>query len=369
MRLTVSSIALIAVALGLSGCAAPRGAGLATEILRDQDEADAPFQVVPVDKANLSDIVEWPGSSGAARYGWLPRKGGSDVSILKTGDRLTIFVWENEQNSLLATPGQKSVPLPTMTVSASGEIFMPYVGKIVVSGMTPDGARSYLEEQLAAVIPSAQVQVSVEAGTLNSVDLVSGVARPGTFPLPSRNFSVLSLLAQGGGIPQDLRNPVVRLLRDGKTYEVSAEKLMSDASLDTILRGGDKVLVEEDGRYFTALGASGTERLVYFEKDRITVLEALSMIGGLTDSRANPRGVLVLRNYSPKSLRQDGSGPQKTQVVFSIDLTNADGLFASREFQIQPNDTVLVTESPVVAAQSILSLIGSTVGIGNVVTN
>jgi polysaccharide export outer membrane protein len=123
------------------------------------------------------------------------------------------------------------------------------------------------------------------------------------------------------------------------------------------------VIVREDDRYFTALGATGTEQLVYFDKDRITVVEALSMIGGLAEGRANLKGVLVLREYPSAALRSDGSGPDRAQVAFTFDLTSAEGLFAARKFQVTPLDTVLATESPVTAARTVLGLIGTTLGV------
>ena len=87
-------------------------------------------------------------------------------------------------------------------------------------------------------------------------------------------------------------------------------------------------------------------------------------MGGLSDARADPKGVLVLREYPMGVLKTDGTGPRMPQVVFTLDLTSADGLFAARNFYIQPGDTVLATESPVTSAQTIFGLIGAVIGVG-----
>lgn len=42
------------------------------------------------------------------------------------------------------------------------------------------------------------MQLSVQSGQGNSVDIVTGVAQPGVYPLPDRNSTILSLLAQAG---------------------------------------------------------------------------------------------------------------------------------------------------------------------------
>ncbi|WP_338050496.1 hypothetical protein [Roseovarius dicentrarchi] len=95
----------------------------------------------------------------------------------------------------------------------------------------------------------------------------------------------------------------------------------------------------------------------------------MSIIGGLSESRANPKGVLVLRDYSVSALRPDGTGPSKPQVVFAFDITSADGLFAARKFQIQPEDTVMATESAVASVRTVLGLVGSVFGVANTVQN
>jgi polysaccharide export outer membrane protein len=57
------------------------------------------------------------------------------------------------------------------------------------------------------------------------------------------------------------------------------------------------------------------------------------------------------------------------QVIFTFDLTSADGLFAARNFQINPDDTILATESPVTATRTVLGLVGAVFGMANVISN
>lgn len=353
------SLLVLLSCLALAGCALPRGAGMVGEVLKEQDSESPTFQVVEVTRAGMAQLASWPRARSTGGHGWIKAGRGPDSQIIRANDRVSVTIWDNEPNSLLTSAGGKSITIPEVAVSSDGTIFLPYVEKVAISGQTPDQARTTLQEALARVAPSAQVQLSVQPGQGNAVDVVAGVARPGTYPLPDRNSSILSVIAQAGGIPPDLRNPLVRLIRGGRTYEIAADRLLADAAMNTTLQGRDKIVVEEDARYFTALGATGTERIVYFDQESISALEAMSMLGGLSEGRANPRGVLILRDYPASVLRRDGSGPAMTQVVFTFDLTGADGLFAARSFEVAPGDTVLATESPVVAARTIAALVGS----------
>lgn len=362
-------MALGLVVLLTASCSLPRGAALPSEILSEQNQPDPSFQVVPVTRANLAEVSKWPVTGWRGSYRWINTQRGPQSPLIRIGDTVHLVIWDSQENSLLLPASAKQTSLEGMVVSPEGTIFLPYLGEVAIQNMTPRAAREKIQKSLEAIVPSAQVQLSLSAGQQNSVDLVSGVTKPGTYPLPSRNYTILSLLAQGGGIEKDMRNPVVRLIRDGQSYEIRADRLMSEAQMNTTLRGDDKVLVEEDKRYFTALGATGREELVHFDREHITALEALSMIGGLSDNRANLKSVLVLRDYPQKAVRDNGTGPTHQQVVFVFDLTSADGLFASRQFPINPQDTVLATETVVSSARTVFGLIGSIIGIVDTSSN
>lgn len=156
---------------------------------------------------------------------------------------------------------------------------------------------------------------------------------------------------------------MVSLSRDGRKYSIPANELFESPANNTRLQGDDKIVVQQDERAFSALGASGSEQLIYFTKEYVTALEAVSLMGGLNDNRANPKGVLVLREYPARHVvLEPENGPKRQHVIFSLDLTSADGLFAARNFLINPNDTVLATESPVVAVRTVMSLFGAALG-------
>ena len=356
-------IALLAGATALSACSLPRGAALQSEVLREADAEIPSFQVMPVTRATMPLIANWPRTGEGHDTAWPRTATGSSESVIQTGDKVDITIWDSQENSLITTPTQKSTAMPGVEVAGDGTVFVPYVNEVQIRGLTPAAARARIQAKLESIVPSAQVQLSLTQGRGNSVELVGGVSSPGAFPMPSRNYKILGLIADGGGISSSLRNPRVRLMRGGTTYEISAGTLLESSDYNALLYPGDTIIVEEDDKSFTALGASGTESLIYFPKDRLTALEAISLMGGLSDQRADPKGVLVLREYDVRHLRSGSGAPNMQQVVFTFDLTSADGLFAARKFAINPGDTVLATESPVTRAQTIFGLIGNAFGV------
>jgi polysaccharide export outer membrane protein len=357
------------LALVLAGCTAlPRGAAVDNEILREADDAEAGFAIYPVTKAFLPSVATWP-VTNTRQYGWLGHSHGASTNVIQAGDTLNLRVWDSDANSLLTGPTSPSADLGDSVVSSAGTIFVPYVGKVKVSGRSPDSARSTVQRSLEAISPSAQVQLTLVAERNNSVDLVGGVRSPGNFPMPDRNFSVLGPIAAGGGVPDTLSNPQVRLQRGHKIYSTSVEKLYQNPSLDSRLRGGDKVIVEADDRYFLSLGATGTEAQIPFESSNVSALDAITKAGGISDTRGDPQGILILREYPSSAVAAGVRGPRQQRVVFTLDLTNADGLFSARNFPIHHKDLVLATESPITNARTVLQLVGSVFGVANTVTN
>lgn len=352
----------------LSGCSLlPRGAGLQSEVLAVSRNADgtqaAPdFAVEIVTRTNLATFVNWP-AVGPTHLPWIGRVDQPNTRTIAAGDTLSVTIWDTEDNGLLTGPGQRFVTLPDLRVSSSGLVFLPYIGDQRVRGMSPERARKIIEDKYLEVTPSAQVQLSLSEGRARAVSLVGGVQSPGSYPLPDNDFTLLQLLADGGGINEVLNNPQVRLHRDGRIFGISADRLLNTPSLDTTLEGEDKVYVEEDTRTFLSLGAAGSEAVHPFTKDRVSALEALSIIGGLADARADAQGILILRRYPAAAVTADRGGPDHPRTVFTLDLTTADGLFSADQFDLQSGDLVYVTESPVTAIQSIFGLFGSLLSI------
>lgn len=361
----VGGLAILAL---LAACDTPRGAPMQAEILSSAKAAESGIAVYPVTREALPRYAAWPATGLQLPDRWLPRTRGPASPVLAPGDVVEITIWDSEENSLLASATQKQVPLGSMVVSAGGTVFVPYVEEVQVAGLTPEAARRTIQRELSAIVPSGQVQLRLVSSRVNSVDVVSGVAKPGTIPLQDRNTTLLSVLSQAGGVPAEMRNPQVRLLREGRSYGIALARLFEDPTLDTTLQGGDKIVVEPDPRYFVALGAAGREEIVHFPTERVTALEAASLVGGVNDARGNPKGVLILRRFAEDQLRPDElGGPRAGRVVFTLDLTTADGLFSAGEFTVNPGDLVLVTESPVTTAQTIFGLLGNVLRVANAV--
>ncbi len=353
----------------LAACAdLPRGAPLQREVIGAADSETRDFAVYPVTDRFLHYLAAWPAPEADRRdrdgQGWIARTDGTPSSMIAAGDAVSLTVWTSDENALLAAPGQRAVDIDGATVSPAGTIFVPYIGRVSVGGRSVEAARSSIQTQFEEILPSAQVQLLREAGRMSSVDVVDGATRPGRYPLQDGTTTALAVLSEAGGAERSIDNPRLRLLRGSQTYTISLARLYATPSLDTVLRGGDKLVVEDDPRTFVAIGATGSERIIRFPEEEVTALEAIALAGGVDDQRADLNGILVLRDYPAGAVTPEPTrGPDRRRVVFAIDLTSADGTFSANRFLIQSGDVVLATESRVTEISTITAIIGNTLGL------
>ncbi|MBT2131499.1 polysaccharide biosynthesis/export family protein [Aliiroseovarius lamellibrachiae] len=357
--LSVGAIAL------LSACNLPRGAALQSEIVAAANAPTPQIALYQVDRSTLPEYQAWPMTGGVKNHGWLRHKHQGPENAISAGDEISIVIWDSEEASLLSGRGNRATQMKSLKVSTGGTVFLPFAGAVQVAGLSETSARNRIQRKMSEVVPSAQVQLAVTKGAKGSVSVVSGVLRPGSYPVDSSHFTVLNAVATAGGANARIENPQLRLIRAGKVYTKSMSALLENPDLDTVLRGGDKLSVETDKRYFRSLGAAAKEAIIPFSKDEISALDAMSMIGGLSEKRANLKGIMVLRDYDAAHVRQDGSGPSNERSVFVFDLASADGLFSAGEFAIHPKDTVLVTETSIASATTALTVLSRLAGIAS----
>ena len=180
------------------------------------------------------------------------------------------------------------------------------------------------------------------------------------------------MLARSGGITIQPEIAQITVIRGKARGKIWFEDLYKNPELDIALRGGDKILVEQDTRAFTALGATGSQARVPFETQNLSAIEAIAQVGGLLAASADPTGVFVLRN-EPEEVaeqvlgRNDLTGAQR--LVYVLNLTEPNGMFMARDFVIRDGDTLNVTEAPFTQWTKILSAVTGTAASASSITS
>ncbi len=286
---------------------------------------------------------------------------GSD--IIRPGDVLGITIYENVDDPLLGVEGSPATALEEVQVDGSGFIFIPYAGRIKAAGNTPDGIRRVITNKLGEQTPDPQVEVRRAAGDGSTVSLIGSVGAQGVYAIERPTRTLATMMAQAGGVTIEPEIAQITVIRGNQKGKIWFQDLYDYPELDIALRGGDRVLVEEDSRSFTALGATGGQAQVPFESQNLSALEGIAQVGGLSAATADPTGVFIFRN-EPEEIahqvlgRNDLDGVQR--MVYVLDLTKPNGMFMARDFVIRDGDTLYVTEAPFTQWSRVISSITGT---------
>lgn len=355
------SVAILAITAMVASCSViPRPGPSKREIYAGsvQKEGDA-FVVAVNDRVTRTTaVVPALGfSDGFKNAGQL----GSDT--IRPGDVLSLTVWENVDKPLLGPEGQVAAILEEVQVDGAGFIFVPYAGRIRAAGNTPEGIRRIISAKLEEQTPDPQVEVRRAAGDGATVSLVGTVGAQGVYPIERPTRTLSTMLAHAGGVTIVPEIAQITVLRGSTSGKIWFQDLYENPQLDIALRGGDRILVEEDTRAFTALGATGTQSRVNFFTKNLSAIEAIAQVGGLMATTGDPTGVFVFRNEADAISNQvlgrnDLIGAQR--MVYVLDLTKPNGMFMARDFVIRDGDTLYVTEAPITTWNKTIAAITGT---------
>ncbi len=344
VRPTFGRVLLLVAAL--SGCTLPRSGPTQGNIRAGANDAELGMHIVTVTPEIA--VETQPAETLGFASSFLDA-GSVSPDTINPGDTLSIRVWENVETGLLTGVGQKATTIDALQVDQSGDIFVPYAGRIKAAGRSPEQLRQAITESISSQTPDPQVEVRRTAGDGSTVSVLGGVKSPGVYPIeaPTRQLSSMLALAGGVAIVPDIAQ--VKLERNGKVGRIWLQDLYDNPRDDVALRGGDRIIVEEDRRSFTALGATTGQARVPFNKRRMTAIEAIGTVGGLDGRTADPTGVFIFRD-EPADVanrvlgRNDLVGPQR--MAYVLNFTKPEGLFAARDFIIRDEDTLYITEAP-----------------------
>lgn len=179
------------------------------------------------------------------------------------------------------------------TVDRSGNIYIPHVGLIQVSGIAFSDLHTYLYSHISSSFK--KFELSVEMGHLRSIQIfiVGRVRIPGSYTVSSLSSLVNALFASGGlSNAGSMRH--IQVLRDSKVItelDLYDFLLNGDKSKDISLLPGDVIFIPPAGGH-VAVAGSISQPAVYEIRKNDTIRDVLAMAGGLTSLASVTSGEL-----------------------------------------------------------------------------
>lgn len=303
-------------------------------------------------------------------------------NTISAGDVVDVSIWEAPPALLFGTAsdisglsGSKEVKLPEQMVDNKGQITIPFVGKISVSGKTPEQVQVMIVKGLTKKANNPSAVVRIAKNNSADVTIVGEVTNSTRMPLTGKTERILDALAAAGGTKHPSSRISVQLNRRGQSVEMPFDAIIKDPRQNVILQKGDVVSVNYQTKSFTVLGATAKNTEIDFEAGGISLMQALARSGGLDDNRADARGVFIFRQESANILtpQQRAALPMQLQyasevpVIYRLNLKEPINYIVAQNFAIKDKDLIYVSNAPGVEFRKFISLVAQGMYIVNTV--
>jgi polysaccharide export outer membrane protein len=198
--------------------------------------------------------------------------------------------------------------------------------------------------------------------------LITGeVKNPGTVNLDDTPKGVLDAIAAVGGLAGTASRRQVMLFRNGNAYRVNLAGLLSGSHLVTnpALQAGDVIHVPSQTiDQIFMLGQVSRSQPIVVQQNTMSLVEALTTVGGVDRVNAKGSGILVFRlpqDAFVASNRLPVERERPPASIFLFDLSRPEGMLLASEFQLLPRDVVYVDSTLLSKYNSIIASLLPTV--------
>jgi len=215
-------------------------------------------------------------------------------------------------------------------VSSSGNIVLPLIGAVRVSGLTIAQAEQLVAARLSQgdFYNNPEVTITQKEYATQGISVSGEVTKPGIYPLLG-SHTLLQVISAAGGTTVKAGNDVTIIHHDSPTHPQHAD-LNSLIGGNTLLAPGDTVVVSKAGVVYV-VGDVKQPSGIIMERSGLTVIKAIAMAQG-TNPTASLKDAKVIRN-TPKGRQEIPISIKKMLYQKAPDL------------ELQPEDILFIPNS------------------------
>lgn len=307
-----------------------------------------PFDIVDLSPQTIGAIANAPPAPVVSAV--RPQRGAPPSIVVAPGDVLRVRIFEPYDGSIYAPLQKGGSEVGLLRVAENGTITVPYAGSVPVAGVGLQTVEARIIAKLTGRAYQPQVVVELAVDRSNTFAVAGDVKAPGRFSLLEGSKTLVDAVNRAGGTTRPPNQHEVMLKRRGVDYRIPLSDLLAGG--DIMLQRDDTLVVTTNIKAFTALGAVLKSGNVEINRTKVSLLEALGEVGGLSDERANKTGVFVFRPQDSAAFAR----PLEQPVVYRLDFAKPTSVFVAQQFVMQPRDVIYVSNSPLYEANKILQV-------------
>jgi polysaccharide biosynthesis/export protein len=393
---TTLSAGIVGVAAFLCGCSSfPTSGPYAWDIrTHNRIEGDIDYTLIPVTDNVISILIanEPPDLAGAFK----DRRAAAEIKF-GVGDIVGVRIHEAAAGGLFIPneAGARAgnfIDLPDQPVDRNGNIQVPYAGPVRALNQTPQQVQETIVARLKNRAIDPQAIVTLRDQRTSLVSVLGDVNAPTRIPVTAAGDTVLDSVSRAGGPKFPGHETYVTLQREGRRANVSFLRLINSPSNNIYVRGGDTIFVYREPHTFVAMGAFGfgggltpQPGQINFDKEKLSLAEAVGKAFGLNDSSADPASIFLYRleskraaaalginvSVAPTSVPIFTKAPSaefaaeafpttetdegKYPIIYVVNLRDPTGFFHASRFQMRNNDILFAANATTVESTKVLT--------------
>jgi polysaccharide export outer membrane protein len=213
---------------------------------------------------------------------------GAPAIFIGPGDMISVAVFETPELTA------------SLRVSQTGDINLPVLGRVYVAGLTAQGAALRIQDALRdrGMLIDPHVTVSTTEFASQGATVLGEVHSPGVYPtLGSRRL--LDMLALAGGVSSTSGRLVTIIHRGDPDHPEHVALQPTPAAMreqkNPVIQPGDTVDVAKAGVVYIMGDVLRPGGILVDNNERLSVIEALSLAGGLDKTAAMSKTKLIRR--------------------------------------------------------------------------
>ncbi|CAN5254141.1 capsule polysaccharide export outer membrane protein CtrA [soil metagenome] len=337
----VKNSVYLALLAGLAGCATLPSSGPTGGQI--EKSLTAPKDGSPIQLVQINTIADVPNDElNATPASLLPDVAPPPTDMVGPGDVLDINIYEagvtlfaGASNGVgqMTTPGVQVQKLPPTRVDDLGDISIPYAKTLHVAGLTVGQVEAMVRNSLEGLSQNPQVRIALSQAITNSIIVGGEVGRPGRLVLQTNRETLSDVVALAGGYRGNAKDLTLRVTRGGKNVDVRMNDLVDNPALDVRAYPGDRMILINNPRTYSVLGASGRVEQVPFSRSVVSLAEAVATSGGVNPGVGNPAAIFVFRYV------RDEQG-NEVPIVYHLNMMKAGSYFVAQRFAMQDKDVL-----------------------------
>ena len=374
------ALALTVALWTLAGCAFLPSSGPSGYMIRNK-AGKLDYELLPINgetlhaisqNAKKADYLAAGGRKSDKLFGsfGLQALGAPAKNSIALGDTISVAIYETD-NALFrpslaagAVAMSPMTALPPQVVDQTGEISVPFVGRVRVLARLPAEVEGDIRKGLQLKTADPQVVVTVAGRKGGDLVSVTGdVRQPGQIPVTMAGTRLLDALAQTGGTPSAPHDAMVTVTRGSAVRSDALQEVYDDPAKNIFLQPADTVVVRKRSLSFKAFGSTGRVASYPLPHEDMSLADAVAASGGPADLQANPATIFVYRDESARVLEALGKTPRiagsTVPVIYQLDLHDPEGFFFADNFTVRDRDAIYYAPSGSAGVMKFMSLINT----------